>query len=308
METVKLFSKEIGYFILAMFFTLFFVVLCTEEIVVKTDDAPPRVVIYGYITSDTMQHSIRITRSAGYFTTERPDGISNAEVTVTDDLGEVIIFSETEPGLYQTALNEYGIEGRTYTLDVYLDFDGKGVKEHYQSTAYLQRINHIDSIDLRHAPPPFINSVEVMLYAQDLPGQKNIYSIFVRINDSIVNPTINRFFIMDNVLFSGQYMPGVGCYYLNQNPDHEYRNEVLHIGDTVTLNINAISESYADFIGAVKSELGGSNPIFGGPPANVPTNIKHINSNDGIPPVGFFTAYPSRYSYTIVKEDFSIKK
>lgn len=281
------------------------IVSCVERIDIKTDAAPPCLVIYGYITSDTMQHSIRITRSSGYFTTESPEGVSHAAVTVSDKDGRKIPFIEndTVPGLYQTATDVYGEEGKNYILDVFLDFDGDGADEHYQSSAYLKPINHIDSIALQ-ASFIFKNQVEVLLYAQDLPGEKNFYSIFVAINDSIVNPTINRFFVMDNELFRGQYMNGVACYYLNQDPSREDRNEILHPGDKVTLNINAISKEYASFIANVTTEIRGSMPIFSGPPANVGTNIRCITPKDAIPVVGFFTAYPSRYASTVVMKEF----
>ena len=278
---------------------------CVERIDIKTDDAPPRLVIYGYITTDTMQHSIRITRSAGYFTTESPEGVSHATVAVTDNDGKRIPFTENDtiPGLYLTAGDVFGEEGKTYTLDVHLDFDGNQIDEHYQSSAYLKPINHIDSIGLQ-ASKLFKNMVEVLLYAQDMPGERNYYSIFVSINDSVVNSTINRFFVMDNELFRGQYMNGVACYYLSQDPNRENRNEILHIGDKVTLNINAISKEYAAYISNVTAEIRGSTPIFSGPPANVETNIYCINPKDGIPAVGFFTAFPSRYASTMVKKDF----
>jgi len=281
-------------------FSAFIVVSCTERIDIKTDDAPSRVVIYGYLTNDSV--FVQITRSAGYFTTERPEGVSNAIVTISDDAERVIFLTECEttPGLYLADPDEYGEEGRTYTLDVFLDESSNS--EHYQAKAYLQHINHIDKVQLQ-VSEIFKNSVEVLLFAQDLPGQKNIYSIFVAINDSVVNSNIRRFFIMDNVFFRGQYINGVACYYLNQDPNHEYRNEILHVGDKVTLNINAISQEYASFVSNVQSEIRGSNPIFGGPPANVPTNIQRINPKDGIAPVGFFTAFPSRYKDTIVTEE-----
>ena len=281
---------------------------CTERIDIKTDDASPRLVIYGYITTDTMQHTIRITRSAGYFTTDSPEGVSHATVTITDSDGKLIPLAENDtiPGLYQTAADVYGEENKTYTLDVLFDFDSGHAPEHFQSSAYLTPINHIDSVRLK-ASLLFKNIVEVLLYAQDMP-EENFYSIFVAINDSVVNPTINRFFVMDDAFFNGQYMNGVACYYLNQDPDREGRNEILHVGDKVTLNINAISKEYATFISNVQSEIRGSNPIFGGPPANVETNIRCINPKDGIPVSGFFTAYPSRYASTIVKEEFILKK
>jgi len=283
-------------------------ITCTERIDIKTDDALPQLVIYGYITTDTMQHSIRITRSAGYFTTDSPEGVSHATVTITDNDGKLIPLAEndTVPGLYQTATDVYGEENKTYTLDVLFDFGGDHIPEHYQSSAYLTPINHIDSVRLQ-ASLLFKNMVEVLLYAQDMP-EENFYSIFVAINDSVVNPNINRFFVMDDVFFNGQYMNGVACYYLNQDPDREERNEILHIGDKVTLNINAISKEYATFISNVQSEIRGSNPIFGGPPANVETNIRCINSKDGNAVSGFFTAFPSRYANTIVEEEFVLKK
>jgi len=282
-------------------------VSCTEIIDIKTDDAPSRLVIYGYISSDTMQHEIRITRSAGYFTTDRPEGVSHATVSITDCDGKRIPFAEndTVPGLYQTADDVYGEEGKTYTLDVFLDFDNDNVTEHYRASAYLKPINHIDSVGLQ-ASPLFKSLVEVLLYAKDsitMPNEKNFYTIFVAINDSVLNSGINRFFVMDNDLFRGQYINGVACYYLSQNPDREYRNEVLQTGDKVTLNINAISREYATFISNVQSEVGVSIPIFGGPPANVPTNILCIEPKDKIPVSGFFTAFPRRYASTIVKED-----
>ena len=286
-----------------------FIVSCTERIDIKTDDAQPRLIIYGYISTDTTQHSIHITRSAGYFTTESAEGISNATVTFSDSDGKVIPLTEndTVPGLYQTESNVYGEEGKTYTLDVSLDFDEDQIPEHYRSSAYLTHINYIDSVGLQ-ASVIFKNMVEVLLYAQDMP-EENFYSIFVAINDEVVNPTINNFFVMDDEFINGQYIDGVACYYLNQDPeDEEYAAEILHIGDKVTLNINAIPKEYATFISNVRSEIRGSNPIFGGPPANVETNIRCIEPLNGIPVSGFFTAFPSRYADKVVKEEFNLKK
>jgi hypothetical protein len=285
-------------------------VACTERIDIKTDDASPRLIIYGHISTDTMRHSIRITRSAGYFAADSPEGVRNASVTISDNDGKVIPLTEdgTDPGLYRTAADVYGEEEKTYTLDVRLDFDGDHVAEHYQASSYLTGINFIDSVGLQ-ASAIFKNTVEVLLYAQDMP-EENFYSIFVAINDEIVNSTINKFFIMDDMFINGQYIDGVACYYLRQDPeDEEDEIEILYVGDKVTLNINAVPKEYAVFIGNVQSEIRGSNPIFGGPPANVETNIRCIDPpQNGIPVLGFFTAFPSRYAHTVVKKEFELKK
>ncbi|MDR1865215.1 MAG: DUF4249 domain-containing protein [Bacteroidales bacterium] len=275
---------------------------CTERIDISTQAAPPRLVIYGYITSDTTRHSIRITRSAGYFTTDRPEGVSNAAVTISTGNRRIpLTENDTVPGLYQTADNVYGLSDATYTLDVLLDFDSDGTQEHYRSSAYLARLNHIDSIALQPSTI-FRGSVEVLLYAQDLP-EENFYSVFVSINDSLLNPSINGFFVMDDVFFNGVYMNGVSCFFID--PEDDEGKKILQAGDKVTLNINAIPKEYATFISNVQSEIRGSNPIFGGPPANVETNIRCIEPPDAVEVSGFFTAYPCRYADVTVKTDFS---
>ena len=90
--------------------------------------------------------------------------------------------------------------------------------------------------------------VEVLVYA-DL-SEENHYSIYVANNDSTLNPDIDR------VLVSSRITSGMPCYMLNQNPESE-NNNIMNIGDKITVNINAIPKEYADFISQVKSELGG---------------------------------------------------
>ena len=55
---------------------------CEERIHIRTDASDPRLVIYGYITTDTARHGILITRSAGYFSTGRPLAVSGANVCI----------------------------------------------------------------------------------------------------------------------------------------------------------------------------------------------------------------------------------
>jgi len=281
---------------------ILFTASCTERIDIRVGDAPSRVIIYGYITSDAMQHSVRITRSAGFFSTESPQGISNAIVTISDNNGRIIPLHECafEAGLYLTAPDVYGEEGKTYTLNVLLE-NG----DEYRATAFMHHVvGEIDSIGLEISPI-FPTMVQVLVYASNVGGDNN-FSFFVAINDSIINSTIDNFFVVPNDFFNTENMEGVGMpvFILRQNPEHETRNEVLRIGDKVALRIDAISPEYTTFIQNVQSEIGGSNPIFGGPPANVPTNI--VSSSGATPALGFFTAFASRHAYTIVTEDFSV--
>ncbi|MDR3095103.1 MAG: DUF4249 domain-containing protein [Bacteroidales bacterium] len=287
------------YFLAAL---LILAASCTERIDISTDNDPAHLVIYGYLNTDTVQHSIRITRSAGYFTTSSPEGISSADVTIsTDDQFIHLYENDTVPGLYQTLPTVYGRSGKIYTLDVKLDFNNDGVPEHYQASSRLTELNDIDSIALQPSPV-FRRAVELLLYAQDTP-EENLYSIFVSVNDSILNARISSFYVMDDSFFNGTYMNGIACYYLNPKTDEGKLKLVP--GDKVTMNINAIPEDYAEFISQAKAEISGSNPIFGGPPANVETNIRCIEPPESVDIFGFFAAFPSRYASVIVTEDYS---
>jgi len=264
---------------------------CIAPIDIETDDASPRLVIYGYITTDAKHHSIRITRLAGYFNTENPVNVSGATVTISDDDGNTFHLDENpdEPGLYQTAGDVSGEEGKTYTLDVHADM------QHYRASAHLTahiKDIGIDSVRLRTSQWSE-NRVEVLLFAEDFP-EDHPYSIFVSVNDSILNPTMNRFRVRQNII------SGMTCYIIRQSMESDEDDEdrfLLRPGDKVTVNINAISQAYADFISAAQTELRGSIPIFGGPPANVPTNIESVDART--PAIGFFTAFPSRYGSVV---------
>jgi hypothetical protein len=289
--------------IISQFFILFvlFAMSCTERIDIRTQDAQSRIAIYGYITSDTTTHSIQITRSAGFFSAETPVNVSDASVTITDCQGEVFKLAEhdTIPGLYLTKPNVYAQEGRTYKLDVHLA-DGA----HYQAEAYMQTTENrnIDSIDLKVSTLSGC-LVEVLLYASDDADTKTFYSVFVSINDSILNSNIRNFMVMDNGMLKTGNLDGTLVYFLSQRPisEHNRRNEIIKKDDVITLNINAISGEYARFISNVQSEVSASIPIFSGPPADVPSNIKSPTNSP--PALGFFTAFPKRYMQTVVKEE-----
>ena len=64
------------------------------------------------------------------------------------------------------------------------------------------------------------------------------------------------------------------------------RNQSVYLdsGDKVELQMSRIPKGYFDSVTQCQSEMGGSNPFFGGPPANITTNI----SNGG---VGYFVGY-----------------
>ncbi len=291
-------SGKIIFLLFTFHFSLLLLSSCSERIDIHTDDASECLVIYGYITTDTTQHSIRITRSAGYFSTARPAGISNAIVTVsTDDNTIAFAESKSEPGLYQTGASAFAVEGKTYTLNISLDFDNDGKPEQYQATSYLPFSTKVDSIGFQPSKA-FDNLIEVLLYGETTREfDENYYSLHVYKNNIVINDSLVNYSVFNDQFVDKTYMNGIPCFYLDQ--DNE--KEKIHKGDTITLRLDVLTKEYAIFLDDAQSEVRGSIPFFSGPPANVDTNIRKIDTSNKTPVVGFFSAFSGQKTSRIVE-------
>ena len=73
-------------------------------------------------------------------------------------------------------------------------------------------------------------------------------------------------------------------------------DEHVYLGDTITFELNGITEEYYNYVIEAQSQIFPQTPLFSGPPANVSSNI----SNNAI---GFFAAYSVARSSVIATED-----
>lgn len=291
MQAIKQYKISIS--ILTVITGVFLLISCTQRIDIHTDDAAERLVIYGYITSDTKQHAIRITRSSGYFATTPPEGISEADVMIISESQTLQLKeSSSQKGLYLTENTARGIEGENYRLLVMLDFDNDGIMEEFEAESYLPYAPLLDSIDFKESTL-FDNVIEVQIYGKAPYNDENHFSFHISRNDEILNDSLDGFFIISDEYLSQNEFNGLSCFYLDQDED----DGKLEPGDLVTVRIDALTKEYADFLDNAKSEAGGSIPIFSGPPANVQTNIRSIRNPDNIPISGFFSAFAGATAY-----------
>jgi hypothetical protein len=78
------------------------------------------------------------------------------------------------------------------------------------------------------------------------------------------------------------------------------QDEKLQQGDKVTLELCGITKDYMDFIQEAQDEFWGRNPLFGGQPANIRTNIIQVlPANGKASPHGYFAAYSVTRATTI---------
>ena len=266
-------------------------VSCTEKIDLKLDSTYTRLVVDGFIRSDTGIYTVNLTKTSDYFSNVAAPRETGATVLITDGIN-IFPLTETVPGqsgVYQTSANFAGIPGRDYSLHISLAEVLASTTE-YTASCKLDSVTRLDSIKTQFNPDFGKDGHwEVKVYAQDPPGRKNYYLMNLYRNNRLWSDTINKVNVTDNQFFAGKYIDCAIAFFINNSN----ADETLHPGDTIMVELSAITREYFEFVNQVK-QAGFSIPFFTGPPANVVGNI----DNNG---VGFFAAYSSSFAKTVVK-------
>jgi hypothetical protein len=262
---------------------------CVERIDIRLDDSYTRLIVDGAITTDTLAHTVMLSSTTSYYYNQEIPPVTGAMLSISDG---TIVYSMNEeaPGIYRTEPAVFGVPGKTYTLNIKLLAPVGGYAE-YTASSTLYPVSRLDSVSLAFHPDWSEDGIwEVKCYVQD-PPTEDFYRFIISKNSEILTDTLDEWFVTDDRFFNGNYAYGAPIAYLQQHKD----DEVLLEGDTVTVEMNSIGKSYANFIWEAQTEAGQSNPLFSGPPANVKGNI----SNGAL---GFFSAYSVTRAYTIVTD------
>lgn len=92
---------------------------CKEPFGPKTDTANSPLVVDGLITDEAKPYTIRLYMADQFQSEQGRKNETNADVTVSDDLGHTYKFTETSAGVYVSNPSVFvGQPGRTYTLSV----------------------------------------------------------------------------------------------------------------------------------------------------------------------------------------------
>ncbi|MCK9452984.1 MAG: DUF4249 domain-containing protein [Bacteroidales bacterium] len=271
--------------ILRLFVVLAIFSSCTETIELELGETFTQLVVDGQISTDTLAHQIRLSKSASYFSNAEPPVVSGAELLLDDGSQTLILVEFPEgSGYYYTPEDYFGKPGNTYKLNINLT-EPVGETSNFEAVNTMATTDFIlDSIGLEYRKP--FGFWMVLLYAYD-PPTTDFYRLDVFRNGVILTDTASRSTVLDDKLFNGNNTNGIRVMFL-------YEDEVM-LGDTITLLMSAISKDYYKFLSELSSESGFSNPLFGGPPANISSNLKE----DGL---GFFgTKKSARVSLVVDK-------
>ncbi|MDR0393591.1 MAG: DUF4249 domain-containing protein [Tannerella sp.] len=273
---------------------VFYAVLCscTAPIDISTRDGDSVIAIYGCLTDENKHQYVRITGSSPYFDDKENRNVADANVRVKDSDGNEYAMEYGQKGYYISPVRFAARPGVTYRLTVEVDFNGDGKMEIYEAETTIPPPLALDSVDVRPLTIMGYRHFSLNIYAQDPPDADNYYLFKFFINDSISNDKISKYILTDDGFFKGEYLNGINIYYFeditdakvvekNKDNDEAY---MVFPGDKIRLQTMNIEKGYFWFINQCMSEMRGENPMFGGPPSNITTNI-----TNGA--VGYFTGY-----------------
>jgi hypothetical protein len=124
-----------------LFFSLLVLTLtgCEQVIDYELEQGTEKIVIEGLVTSQPGPYTVRVSRTWGYLQPGHTPGITDAEVTISDDKGHSEVLQAKGQGIYQTS-ELVGTIGNTYSLKVKIN------GQEYTSQSYLKPVSTLDSV------------------------------------------------------------------------------------------------------------------------------------------------------------------
>ncbi len=267
---------------------------CSEIIDMEfTTDFERLVVDAQILDTDTLQY-VKLSKINLNVTEGIVSPISDAHVVINDGTSDIdFVELDTLKGFYVAPDDFIGKAGKTYTLKISnVRVTGRDGSDVYSATAIMGNPLLLDSIAAEFINVPNFGILGYMLscWAYE-PVERNFYLFKAHRNGVLLTDTLYEYGQSDDLIFNGTYLNGVNCYLLQDEKPDEY----VESGDTLALEIDNIDQAYFDYLNSAQSEYWGSNPLFGGPPANVVSNV----SNGA---VGIFRVFSVSKMSLIVEE------
>ncbi len=247
--------------------SLFLVISCEREIDLNLEDQSGNIVIEANVTDQAGPYTVRITKSVSFTQSNTYPGIENAQVTLSDDLGQTENLQHIGDGIYQ-ASSFQGQSGRTYTLKV--QTDGK----EYTSQSKMPEAVEFQGLEQDFFMVAGETSYTLLPIFVDPPALGNRYLFTYSVND---NP--KKYF--------SEFSDNVNNGAPNQRPlilpnDDEDGAVKVKVGDKITVKMQCIDDAVYTFYSALLQLSGGGGG--GVTPTNPPSNI----SNGAL---GYFSAH-----------------
>ncbi|QMU31092.1 DUF4249 domain-containing protein [Adhaeribacter radiodurans] len=240
---------------ITLFLSLFMLALtgCEQVIDYELDEDTEKIVIEGLVTNQLGPYTVRVSKTLGYLQNGQTPGISNAEVTISDDKGNSEVLQAKENGIYQTK-DLIGTIGNIYFLKVKVN------GQEYTSQSYLKPVTTLDSVTykFKEKNAETDEGYYATIYFQEPKGKGDYYRFNIWVNEEQEDDIV----AIDDEVYDGNY----------GDPEIDI---ALQKGDKLRVEMLSLDRPGYDFLrvlGTMQYYTGGP---FDAPPANAPSNISN---------------------------------
>jgi hypothetical protein len=241
-------------------------VSCDKEIILDLNKTQSKIVIEGLVTDQPNKQFVKVSSTAGFYSSGATPKITNAVVSVKDDLNNTYLFvhnpnNHADSAGYYLPQNPFvGEIGRTYTLTIISDGKTYSAEDKMASVTPIDKLEYRISEDEVKDPEEENKIYEVLVFAKEPQETKDYYLFKFYRNDTIKFADDNDIYYSDDVLL-GENIDGI--------PSPNYYG----IGDKAKVEAYSLTRSGFVFYADLQKLLRNDGGLFGSPPANCRTNL-----------------------------------
>lgn len=254
-----------SFFITPIIIFTFFFTGCEEVVDIDLEETTPRVVIEASIIQPAsgviVPQIIKLSTTAPFFNDEIPP-LSGAEVSISDEEGNIFEFQEMEDGFYRND-GFSPIENNQYELEIITE-NG----EIYKATERFITVPTLEYITQENNGGFNGENIELKAFFTDPANETNFY-LFRILHEDLTLQISNDEFVNGNLTFA------------------YYSKEDLKAGDNVTFEIQGISRRFYEYMFILRSQAGSGGGPFQTQPTTVRGNVINTTNPDNFP-FGFF--------------------
>ncbi|TLP81245.1 DUF4249 family protein [Maribacter sp. ACAM166] len=254
--------------ILLLLLTLAFFVSCEDVIEIELPTETPRLTVDAIIRIDTTQNfttaSIRIGLSSSFFDENQTTEIEQVMILNPDyvPLGPLdanfILFSETDPGIYEGTKNTgFFTSGE---LQLYIEVDEE---VYYANTRYVSSVP-IDSLEQGNETLFSGDEKEVIVTFTDKENRDDFY---------ILDFDFNQYLVTEDEFYQGQAFVFSYFYDIDLQLDAD---------STINISLLGADESFYNYMNQIIVQSGGDQGPFQTPAATVRGNVFNVTGIENI--------------------------
>jgi Domain of unknown function (DUF4249) len=224
---------------------------CEKVIEIDLNDADKKYVVEAFLSNQNQGAEVRLSRTTSFSSNNAFNGISGAQISLTNNLGNSYTFTETGTGIYKTAAFS-GMPGVTYNIAVTI-----GGQTFTASSAMPQPVT-LDSAYTEIFAAGADDQINVVPVYNDPAGIANQYRFRLWVNGVEEDNT----YAYDDLLSDGRRVTRP---LFNNDSD-------IKTGDQVTVQMQCIDRPIYTYWYSL-SQQAANNPGGGATPANPVSNF-----------------------------------